>query len=64
MKAVRLSIDRDTGNMKGFGHADFDTPDQAAWAVEKLQGVEVRNIVSLALLTHIVFRTTLSYALL
>ena len=43
VKAVRLSIDRETGTMKGFGHADFDTPDQAAWAVEKLQGVEVRK---------------------
>ena len=38
VKAVRLSVDRETGMMKGFGHVDFDTPEIAEMAVKKLTG--------------------------
>ena len=41
VKAVRLSTDRETGQMKGFGHADFDTAEDAFNAASKLNGADL-----------------------
>lgn len=43
VKAVRLSTDRETGQMKGFGHADFDTAEDAFNAAEKLNGADLQG---------------------
>eukprot|EP01041_Mallomonas_annulata_P011729 gene11729-24604_t len=41
VRAVRLSFDRDTGEMRGFGHADFNTADEALMVAEKLNGMDL-----------------------
>jgi RNA recognition motif-containing protein len=41
VKAVRLSTDRETGQMKGFGHADFDSAEDAFEAATKLNGADL-----------------------
>ena len=43
VKAVRLSTDRETGQMKGFGHADFDSAEDAFNAAEKLNGADLQG---------------------
>ena len=40
--SVRFSTDRETGEFRGFGHVDFDTPDAATAAVA-LAGAWVDN---------------------
>ena len=38
---VRMSLDRETGRMKGFAHVDFVDEEQARRAVQELNGIEL-----------------------
>lgn len=38
---VRLASDRETGRSRGFGHIDFNFPEDAKRAIEVLNGIEV-----------------------
>lgn len=41
VKKIRLSVDRETGKFRGFGHLDFSTDDDAAKALLELSEVEL-----------------------
>jgi len=38
---VRLLTDRDSGRPRGFGHIDFESPEEANRAIETLNGIEL-----------------------
>lgn len=40
---VRLGVDRETGRHKGYGHIDFQSPDDANLALVKLQGKSLQS---------------------
>jgi len=40
---VRLVTDRETGRPRGFGHIDFNSPEDATRAIEKLNGIQLLN---------------------
>lgn len=42
-KEIKVISDRYTGRAKGFGFAEFDTPEQAQQAIDALNGLEVKG---------------------
>ncbi|MNL44926.1 RNA recognition motif [compost metagenome] len=41
VESARIVIDRESGRSKGFGFVEFSTDDEAATAIQKMNGVEL-----------------------